>query len=360
MKSIVASLLSLLLIASAWSVEAQSYNSFLRKSVDTASYPFQSRSSTPSHNQQEKISEDDTIRINTTLVTVPLSVMDRDGRYVSGMHQEDFRIYEDGVEQEIAYFAPVDKPFTVVLAIDTSASTFLRFEDIQNAAIAFIDQLRPEDRVIVVSFAKKVNKLTEATSDRNILREAVRHTRMNGGTRLYDAVDYIINKILKQTPGRKALVLFTDGVDTMSRQAKAGRTINDVEEMDVLIYPIQYDTYADLQRFIEAQKQRGTPVVIRGSSYKDFEQAHVYLSSLAKKTGGQLYRADGLENISQAFTIIAGQLGRQYSLGYYPRKREKAAQLRRITVRVLKPRLIVRARDSYVDAPDSGLPTIPK
>ena len=104
------------------------------------------------------------VRVNTTIVTLPVSVMDRNGRFIPDLRQQEFRIYEDGVEHEVAYFAAVEKPFTLALVLDTSASTRFRIDEMQDAAIAFINQLRPDDRVIVVSFDEEVRVLAEATT----------------------------------------------------------------------------------------------------------------------------------------------------------------------------------------------------
>src|SRR5205823_67884 len=167
----------------------------------------------------EEVGEDEVVRVNASLVTVPVSVLDRDGRFIGGLRKQDFRIFEDGSEQQVAYFAPVEQPFTVALVIDTSGSTQFKIEDMQEAAIAFLDQLKPNDRVIVVSFDDKIRVLSEATNDRALLRDAIRRTHTGDGTRLYDAVDQIINQQLAHVQGRKAIVLFTDGVDTASKRA---------------------------------------------------------------------------------------------------------------------------------------------
>src|SRR5947207_12192708 len=193
----------------------------------------------------EEVGEDEVVRVNASLVTVPVSVLDRDGRFIPGLTKNDFRIFEDGVEQEVAYFAPVEQPFTVALVIDTSGSTRFKMEEMQDAAIAFLDQLRPNDRVIVVSFDDDVRVLSEPTSDRALLRAAIRRTRTGDGTRLYDAVDLVIRQQLSRVQGRKAIVLFTDGVDTTSKRASYRSTLAEAEELDAMIYPIQYDTYAD-------------------------------------------------------------------------------------------------------------------
>ncbi|MBV9957350.1 MAG: VWA domain-containing protein, partial [Acidobacteria bacterium] len=127
----------------------------------------QTQPSAPQDDGPEEVGDGDVVRVETALVSIPVSVSDRDGRYIPDLQKEDFRIFEDGVEQRVAYFASAEKPFTVALVLDVSDSTRFRLDEIQDAAIAFIDQLRPEDRVLVVSFDDKVHVLAEATNDRN-------------------------------------------------------------------------------------------------------------------------------------------------------------------------------------------------
>src|SRR6266536_1686117 len=195
----------------------------------------------------EEVSAGDVVRVDTTLVSIPVSVMDRDGKYIPNLRKEDFRIWEDGVEQQVAYFASTEKPFTVVLMIDTSGSTRFKLQEIQDAAITFVDQLRPDDRVMVISFSDKVRVLTpQPTTDHNALSYAIRQAEPGSGTRLYDAVDQVINQQLNSVEGRKAIVLFTDGVDTTSKHGSYESTLRDAEELDALIYPVEYDTYSDM------------------------------------------------------------------------------------------------------------------
>ena len=194
----------------------------------------------------EEVSAGDIVRVDTTLVSLPVSVMDRDGKYIPNLGKEDFRVWEDGVEQRVAYFASTEKPFTVALVIDTSASTRYKVEEIQDAAIAFVNQLRPDDRVMVVSFDDKIRVLEQPTSDRSALRNAILQTRIGSGTRLYDAMDQVINQYFNRIEGRKAIVLFTDGVDTTSKHATYESTVRDAEELDALIYPVEYDTSSDM------------------------------------------------------------------------------------------------------------------
>ena len=305
--------------------------------------------------------EGDVIRFDTALVTVPVTVLDRNGRYVPQLRRENFRIQENGVEQKIAYFATTDSPFSVVLLIDTSGSTRFRLDDIQRSAINFVDKLKQTDSVMVMSFDDRIEVLCKATTDREVITKAIRRTRTGGGTRLYDAVADILTKQLKTIPGRKAVVLFTDGVDTMSRRASYDSTIRMAEESDAPIYSVDYDTSGSGGGVWGQGIPGGGPTILGiplprpgipgstgGATPGDYRRAVAYLHALSNKTGGRFYSGDSLFGIAQAFSWIAEELGRQYSLGYYPSTAAKDGERRQIKVRVTEPDLVVKARDSYI------------
>jgi len=128
--------------------------------------------------------EGDVVRVDTSLVTVPVTVMDRSGRFIPDLERKDFKLFDNGIEQKIAYFAAVDQPFTVALVLDTSNSTAFRLEDIQDAAITFVNKLSPQDRVMVVSFDEQISILCEPTNNRTDLTRAIRRAHTGGGTRL--------------------------------------------------------------------------------------------------------------------------------------------------------------------------------
>ncbi|MEP6924599.1 MAG: VWA domain-containing protein, partial [Pyrinomonadaceae bacterium] len=190
--------------------------------------------------------DDEIVRVDTNLVTIPVTVSDRDGRFVSDLKKEDFQIFEDGKLQNIEYFAATETPFTVALVLDTSLSASLKIDEIQTAAYQFVMGLRPADRVLIVSFDEEVRVLSEPTSDRETLRQAIKKTRFGGGTSLYEAV-YAAFKRMEKINGRKAIVLFTDGVDTTSRKTNDADNLYQAQEFEGLIYPIHYDTYEDVQ-----------------------------------------------------------------------------------------------------------------
>jgi len=302
------------------------------------------------------VGDDDVIKVATDLVTIPVTVYDRNGLYVPNLRRNDFKIFVDGKEQEVAYFGNSDKPFTVVLMIDTSPSTAYQIEEIQDAARAFVDQLQPQDSVMVIEFAGSVHLLTDVTKDRDQIYKALRKTRFGDGTSLYEAVDFSLRKKLSQVEGRKAIVLFTDGVDTTSRRATYDSTLAEAEESEAPVFPIYYNTYFDGRR----QATMGIPddvigpVIlgggqIPGSSAADYAVGKKYLDDLASYTGGRVYRPESTPGgLTTAFEGIAQELRSQYSIGFIPKDEGKPGERKTIKVRVNRPELSIRARDSYI------------
>lgn len=204
----------------------------------------------PSEPEDQK--EVETLKIETDLVTVPVIATDRNGVYIPDLSKNDFSISEDGVPQEISFFATISVPFHVVLMLDTSASTQDKIGLIQQAAVAFVEQLQSRDRVKVISFDDKVKDLNDFTSDRSALKTAIYRTRSGQGTKLYDAFTLALSS-LTRIQGRKAIVIFTDGVDYHSDYATFDRTLRGLDEEGVLVYPIRYNTRAATERIARQQ-----------------------------------------------------------------------------------------------------------
>lgn len=290
------------------------------------------------------------IRLQTSLVTIPVSVSDRSGRFITGLESKDFAIFENGVRQETAYFETSDRPFTVAILVDTSDSTWVRHEDILQSAAGFAGRLRPGDKVMVVSFDRNVTVLTEPTEDRDFASTVILNIRQGGGTSLYQAVESTIEGHLRRIPGRKAIVVFSDGVDTTSTGATYSSSLAKAEEFDGLIYSIQFNTRDDstLNSANAAGASRnavtpgGEPLSVA------YQRAGQYLSLLATNSGGRFHTADSAKSLSRAFALIAEELSRQYSIGYYPADTAPDGKTRRIKVTVSSPGAVVRARKSYV------------
>jgi VWFA-related protein len=275
------------------------------------------------------------VRVNTTFVSVPVQVRDGKGRYIPDLRQQDFNLFEDEAVQQIAYFAGVDEPFTVALLLDTSASARSELGRIQRAAMAFVDQLRANDRVLVVAFDDQIRAMTEPTAEREVLHRAILSTRTGDGTSLYDAVNFVIKQRLRRLPGRKAVVLFTDGEDSASRHATYAANVRDAEQSGLLCYTIMYTNFPQRLDWM-----RPVPPA--------------YLRDLARHTGGRYYRLTPKDTLAGTFALIAEELRRQYSLGYYPPTPESKAN-RKIKVRVSKSDAVVRSRESYLEG-EGGSP----
>ena len=202
----------------------------------------------------------ETLKTDTDLVTVPIIATDRSGLYITDLRQEEFKILEDGVPQEIAFFGKVAAPFHVVLMLDTSSSTKDHLTKIQNAAYAFVQQLQPVDRVKIISFDDKIRDLNEFTSDREVLRTAINSTRPGEGTKVYDAMELAINT-LRKIRGRRAIVLFSDGMDWFSDKATFESNVRYLDEEGIVIYPIRYDTRATTEKLAREQSEQVTPTL---------------------------------------------------------------------------------------------------
>lgn len=295
----------------------------------------------------ENVSDGDVIEIESNLVTIPVSVFDRYGLYVPGLREEEFSIFEEGEEQEIAYFGISDKPISVLLLLDTSPSTEYKIEEIQAAAKSFVRLLKPEDQVMVIEFDGNSHVLTKFTKDRRKIDEAIDDADFGYGTSIYDAVEMSLVKYLSQVQGRKAIVLFTDGVDTTSTKATYDDTLYEAEESGALIFPIYYNTFQNLQN--NSGGIFGRVINPIGTRPQDYALGRKYIQDLADLTGGRVFKPESTPGgLTRAFEGIAEELRRQYNLGYYPTETGKPGERRKIKVRVARPNLVIRSRDSYI------------
>jgi len=333
--------LSLLLIACTVSVHSQS--------ADPSRRPPVLRSATTLPQNPDQLQNAASPQAGpATLITVPAIVMDRNGRYIANLRKEDFSIYDNGVEQNVAYFMSVEKPFTVALMLDVSGSTKYQLEQIREAANTFVSRLRYNDRLMAITFDGKINLLTDAADVRAIRQTKLHIPAITDGTVLYDAVAFTLKR-MAQLPGRKAIVLMTDGVDQNSVATLQG-TVAEITEQDVLMYTVQYNTLPQLPQRLSFIKNEKARRKVEQRLLKGYAVSEPYLRTLAEKTGGRFYKADDLSDVGPAFEAITAELGVQYSLGYYP-KENPANGERTIRVRVRYPNLVVRARDSYATVP---------
>jgi VWFA-related protein len=210
--------------------------------------------------------------------------------------------------------------------------------------------------------------LTEPTVEKSTIFAAIYKAQFGSGTSLYDAVDYVASMDLIKALGRKAVVIFTDGVDTTSRRASFESTVSEVEEIDALFYPIRYDTQQDYAGTVNTivkqygvQLPTGTVVQLnRGQSAAEYQTGKTYLETLATNSGGRIFEADSITNLEAAFAGVAEELRRQYSIGYYANEDGKPGDRKKIKIEVARPpKAVIRAKTNYVvkDKPDLAGPS---
>jgi VWFA-related protein len=287
-------------------------------------------------------------RSDVTYVSVAVTVVDADGRPVVDLKASEFRLQEDGVDQAVDRLLPPAEPYDVAPLVDTSASMRLRVEDIQAALLEFVETLRPGDRVMPVSFNDRVTVHAEATSDRARLRIGIFQVGRGEGTRLYDALELVKTGRLDRATTRKAIVLFTDGVDTRSRLANADGVLASIEASHIPVYVVRYDAGGTVPLFGPAgRKPDIAPPGSLDSGPRYAEAAH-YLQALAGGSGGGLYHATSAAGLAAMFAEIGRELNGQYTIWYYPSNQARDGVVRRIAVGVSRPGVrVARARGTY-------------
>ncbi len=322
------------------------------------------------------------LRVEVDTVALNVLVLDRGGSPIAGLTKDDFRVYEDGIEQKVENFFAVDAPFSVTLTLDTSFSAVDKLAVIQDSAIGFIRALHPDDEVMVVSFDDEVHLETDFTRDHDRAERAVKQTRTGDSTQLYEAV-YLSTEELRRQPDRKVLVLFTDGVDTASRTTSMKDTLEFAKESDVSIYTIFFDTEKErIQQLYRGggplSGPLGTPGTIPGRNpgpvgggnplpvpmpvprntgdlrraedqiRMEYLQAKSYLRELAKITGGKAFQVRGdLLDLGAAFEQIAEELRSLYTLGYVSSNQKEDRKYRKLKVVVERDGARVRTREGY-------------
>jgi Ca-activated chloride channel homolog len=308
--------------------------------------------------QDEKLSEvpAEVIKVYSNLVNVPVIISDRDGRYIHGLSEADFKLYDNNTEQKLAFFDTTEAPLNIALLLDTSRSTAGALDDIRKAAKNFIKNLRPQDRAMIVSINWSIHKLSPMTSDHKVLERAIKEARVGEvlGTMLNDALVDVIQNDLRPINGRKAIVLLTDGEDAGSEWSAAD-VISYATESDAMIYSIYYAPFPDRPprrgifgrggRMRDRFPQRGQ-WPRRGRLERQGEFAVDFLTELSEVSAGRFYSSETTD-LKKTFLLISDELRNQYRLGFYPEALARDGSLHQLKVKVDKPEYAVRSRTQY-------------
>jgi Ca-activated chloride channel homolog len=296
--------------------------------------------------------QDEIVRVDSTLINVPVTVLDHNGRYLTGLKKSDFEIRENGIIQEIAFFEPVEVPVTVLLLLDTSGSMNENLGALAGASNALIAQLKAEDQLIVATFAddSNIHIIRPPTKKKEFRQGITLLPRYNDTyTTTFNAVDKAI-KYVTGFSGRRAIVLFSDG-ELFGRGVSAKDNLHDAEEQEALIYTVRFGEYPNSQPGYE-RVLSSESIVRYGKPKKEIEalvaRVNEYMHGLSGRTGGRSYDVTKIEDLGAAFRAIGTDLGQQYRLGYYPRHAGLENERRKIAVRVDIPQAAVRSRNEVV------------
>jgi VWFA-related protein len=294
-----------------------------------------------------EISEGDVIRVDSQLVTLNISVIDRGtNRGLMGLTQGDFKLFEDGQEQRIVQFESASAPFDMVLLIDLSGSTREVVKLIRAAALRFVDAARPADRIAVIVFAGEPKIISDLTADRELLRQRIETIdTARGDTKLYDATNFAMSEVLKQSKNsrRTAIVLMSDGLDGTipgisgqqgSLKFTYPETLRNIQEFDGVLYTLWLNTEYEAMSPEDTQPEA-------------FDMGHSRMKEMADAGGGIFYPVERLADLAGAYEQVVADLGTVYSLAYKPANSARDGHWRAIRIGVNRPNAVPRGKRGY-------------
>ena len=272
-------------------------------------------------------------RFRSGIELVSLNVTVTDGtKYVTGLEQDDFEVFEDGAKQTLSFFSHVQQPIALAILLDTSNSMEDKLATAQEAATGFVRRMKKDDVIEVIEFNSQVRVPQPFTNDVNALERAIRATTVNGSTSLYNAI-YVSLRALKDERAknaeeirRQAIVVLSDGDDTSS--------------------VIEYDDVLDLA------KRSETAIYAIGLRQQEtgrgkFKEAEFVLRQLSQETGGRVFFPTSVAELPKIYEQISEELASQYSMAYSSKNPMRNGAWRRIDIRVTKPGLTARTRRGY-------------
>lgn len=310
-----------------------------------------------------------------TLVSLPVAVSDREGRYISGLKKSDFTVFQDGIKQDISFFATDDEPVNVALLLDTSESTREVLPNIREAAEEFIELMNPADQCLIATFDSELKIIQPFSGNKKDLKKSLLkiNTAAKEGSVVLRAVSELEANSFKNSQSRKVIVLLSDGKDFGSSVSKTD-LISRLEESDVMVYSIFYQTGKGFNKIIvnpagevkegkenkpkkekkpKKSKTYSIIVPVQGDVYNETEiklsdrttsiEAVNFLQELSDTTAGRFY-VGSAPDFSRIFKQIAGELRQQYRLGFYS-KGDADSTVRNIIVKVERPNVVVRTRE---------------
>jgi len=286
----------------------------------------------------------ETVRIDSDLVDLKVSVIGAPNTPVPVLEQKDFVVLEDGKPQEISFFAAADTPFDLVLLLDLSGSNDKALKMIRNSAKRFVEATRPTDHIAIVSFTEQPALYSSFTPDRDKLKKSISEMEdAEGGTKFWDALDWVIKVLVPQgTNRRSAVVVMTDGVDNAlpnvygdGSQTPFEKLLEDVRNSETIVFPIYLDTEED------NVKNHHIPRAA-------YALAREQLAQIAAACGTPMYRAAKVKDLDQVYAQVVRDLSTVYSIGYRPTNKSLDGKWRSVQVQLVqRPDLSARTKRGY-------------
>ena len=302
---------------------------------------------------------DDPIKVDSAIVRVNVGVVDQRGRPIMTLDRTDFKVFEDGTQQEIARFESTTAPFSVVMLLDMSGSTKSFRQNIRLSAARFLDALGPQDRVAVVEFYSKINLLNDFTANRATASQSISVANGAGDTDLYKALLFSLDKLSKEESRRKAIVVLTDGVDTQSRNED--RKFLAGLQPEAMARAISPDANDSLNRLLSRADVQGVTIYPLALPTGDpakladptplqvalYAAARSRLRLIAERTGGTLNEIERLDQMAVLYANVAADLRTLYTIEYQPTNLKRDGKWRAIKVEVANPEFVSRSRTGY-------------
>jgi VWFA-related protein len=289
------------------------------------------------------------IRIETRLVNLNVKAIDRGGRPLIDLKPEDFKVYEDGSEQEITHFRPVNAPVNLIMLLDLSGSTKSKRKAMQEAAYRFIDALPAQDNIAIVAFTRQYRPLTGFTNDKAKLKSVLPEIKdISGDTAFYDSMWKALDQLDQVRDARKAIIVLTDGEDDSLESSDPTdhtfeQLLDRASEEDATIYPIY---------FSPSNHHDKLGLLFGGGNLMGNDKRRIarrQLNDLAAQTGGEIFSAQRAEDLQEAYRRVAVELHTLYSIAYSPDKLQHNGEFRKVSVKVGRDGAVARTRRGYYD-----------
>lgn len=302
--------------------------------------PARSEAQNGDRRQSEKTRKQDRPQFKAEVdqVVIYATVFDKNGHLVDGLTKDDFKVYEDKVEQKIVSFGHDDVPATIGVVLDHSGSMRSKMDRVREAIETFLSTLRPDNQLFLIDFNDEATLEENFTRDIDDIRDALDNVVVSGGTALYDAIYLGVEKARKGNEPKKALLVFTDGEDKDSYYTQE-QLLKKIEEEDVQVYLVAF-----------LDEDLGHQTGFFGIFKSERDKVVKGISAIADGTGGRAYFPEKLDDLKPTFESIGRELRSQYRISYVSTNRKRDSTWRRVDVTLENARqrgLKIRAKRGY-------------